>query len=130
IGIVQEQVLPTIKLETRREFYDYEAKYLDDQTSYICPCGLQQDAEQRLGELAMQAFQLVHASGWGRVDIMLDDDDVPFLIEVNTVPGMTDHSLVPMAAKQLGVEFDELVVRILDTSFARGAVAVQTKGAA
>ena len=118
IGIVGEQALPVIKLETRREFYDYEAKYLDTGTRYICPCGLEREAERRLGELGLRAFRLLDASGWGRVDVMLAADGTPFLIEANTVPGMTSHSLVPMAAKQAGIGFDELVLRILDSSFA------------
>lgn len=117
IGILQGQVLPAIKLETKREFYNYEAKYLDNDTAYICPCGLTQQREDDLAELALQAFHLVNASGWGRVDLMISDNDIPSLIEVNTIPGMTSHSLVPMAARQAGIEFNELVIRILETSF-------------
>ena len=116
VGILGEQVLPTIKLETPNEFYDYEAKYLSEATRYLCPCGLSAAAEQELGRLALRAFQLVGASGWGRVDLMLDAHGKPWLLEVNTVPGMTSHSLVPMAARHAGISFDELVVRILDTS--------------
>lgn len=114
--ILEDEILPLIKLETPREFYDYQAKYEDDSTQYICPCGLERSREKILGELALKAFKAVGASGWGRVDLLLDSDEQPWLIEVNTVPGMTSHSLVPMAAKQAGINFDDLVLRILDTS--------------
>jgi D-alanine-D-alanine ligase len=103
-------------LETPRSFYDYEAKYQADSTRYHCPCGLQAEQETALQGLALRAFELIGARGWGRVDMMLDTAGRPWLIEVNTVPGMTDHSLVPMAAKQAGIEFDDLVLRILQTS--------------
>ncbi|EGV51653.1 D-alanine--D-alanine ligase [endosymbiont of Riftia pachyptila] len=108
--------LPLIRLETPRTFYDYEAKYSADSTRYHCPCGLPAAEEQRLQQLAAKAFEAVGASGWGRVDLMLDEAGEPWLIEVNTVPGMTDHSLVPMAAKAAGIGFDELVMQILRTS--------------
>ena len=116
VGILGEQVLPIIKLETPNEFYDYEAKYLSETTRYLCPCGLPAALEQELGRLALRAFQLVGATGWGRVDLMLDAHGKPWLLEVNTVPGMTSHSLVPMAARHAGISFEELVLRILDTS--------------
>ncbi len=116
VPILGDQILPLIKLETPREFYDYQAKYEDESTQYICPCGLEPGKEKMIGELALEAFRSLGASGWGRVDLMLDDDGSPWLIEVNTVPGMTSHSLVPMAAKQAGINFDDLVLRILDTS--------------
>ncbi|MEJ2529145.1 MAG: D-alanine--D-alanine ligase [Gammaproteobacteria bacterium] len=112
-SILGDQALPLIRLETPHTFYDYEAKYSSDTTVYHCPCGLDRAKEQELQELAVQAFHAVGASGWGRVDIMLDQERQPWLIEVNTVPGMTDHSLVPMAAKQQGMGFDELVWQIL-----------------
>jgi D-alanine-D-alanine ligase len=115
-GIVGETVLPLIRLETPRQFYDYEAKYQADSTRYHCPCGLPAQQESKLQELAMRAFDAVAASGWGRVDFFLDEAQCPWLIEVNTVPGMTDHSLVPMAAKQFGWDMPELVWRILETS--------------
>ena len=129
VGILQQRALPTIKLETEREFYDYEAKYLDPDTRYICPCGLEPEAERQLAALALRAFHLLDASGWGRVDLMRTGGGEPFLIEVNTVPGMTSHSLVPMAAKQAGIDFDELVIRILDTSFAAPPAAVKAPAA-
>ncbi len=112
-AILGDQALPLIRLETPHTFYDYEAKYSSDSTLYHCPCGLDENKEQELQALAMEAFKAVGASGWGRVDIMMDADQQPWLIEVNTVPGMTGHSLVPMAAKQHGLSFDELVWQIL-----------------
>ena len=115
-SILNDQALPLIRLETPHTFYDYEAKYSSDSTSYHCPCGLDDAKEQELQTLALKAFHAVGASGWGRVDIMMDEEKRPYLIEVNTVPGMTDHSLVPMAAKQHGVDFDELVWQILSST--------------
>jgi D-alanine-D-alanine ligase len=112
-AILGDRVLPMIKLETAHDFYDYQAKYVSNDTKYICPCGLDESKEQALGELMMQAFDTVMAKGWGRVDFMLDESGNPWLIEVNTVPGMTDHSLVPMAAKQADISFDELVLKVL-----------------
>lgn len=115
-AILKDQALPLIRLETPHAFYDYEAKYRSDNTSYHCPCGLDSAKEKELQALALEAFHAVGASGWGRVDIMMDQEKQPWLIEVNTVPGMTDHSLVPMAAKQQGLDFDELVWQILATT--------------
>jgi D-alanine-D-alanine ligase len=120
-AILNHQVLPMIRLETDRKFYDYVAKYEADDTRYICPCGLEQSKEQTLGSIMLNAFDAIDASGWGRVDFMLDADEQPWLIEANTVPGMTGHSLVPMAAKQGGIEFDELVIEILRSSHGRQA---------
>jgi len=115
-AILQGEALPLIRLETPNSFYDYEAKYFSDSTRYHCPCGLPAQREAELMQLCVRAFDLVGASGWGRVDFMLDADGEPKLLEVNTVPGMTDHSLVPMAAKAAGVDFDALCLRILATS--------------
>ncbi len=112
-AMLDGQVLPMIKLKTTHKFYDYDAKYEAEDTQYICPCGLSEEREAELGELACRAFDAVGASSWGRVDFMLDQDDQPWLIEVNTVPGMTSHSLVPMAAKQAGLSFEDLVLKIL-----------------
>lgn len=115
-AILGRDALPLIRLETPNAFYDFDAKYQANTTRYHCPCGLPPEQEAQLQRLALQAFDAVGASGWGRVDLMLDRDQHPWLIEVNTVPGMTDHSLVPMAAKVAGISFDELVLRILATS--------------
>lgn len=119
VGILNGQALPAIKIETKRAFYDYQAKYLDDDTRYLCPCGLPQALEVEMADLALRAFAAIGASGWGRVDLLLDEHDRPSLIDVNTVPGMTAHSLVPMAAREVGMDFDELVVQVLDTSMAQ-----------
>jgi D-alanine-D-alanine ligase len=97
-------------------FYDYEAKYLDDDTRYICPCGLPAAQEARVQRVALAAFRLLGCSGWGRVDLMLDRAGDPYLLEVNTIPGMTDHSLVPMAARARGMSFEDLCVRILESA--------------
>ncbi len=115
-SILKGEALPIIKLETPNTFYDYEAKYQADNTQYLCPCGLDDDKEMAFRAMALEAFNAVGASGWGRVDFMLDEQGEPWLLEVNTVPGMTDHSLVPMAAHEYGIAFDELVWRILATS--------------
>jgi len=115
-GVLDRLTLPLIRIETPREFYDYEAKYESDDTSYFCPCGLAEDLETRLCEQSLRAFKLLGASGWGRVDFLLDKAGKAWFLEVNTTPGMTDHSLVPQAAAQLGIGFDELVWRILETS--------------
>ena len=114
--VLGARALPLIRLVTPREFYDYQAKYEDDATQYICPCGLTPAQEEMIGALALNAFASLGASGWGRIDLMLDGQDQPWLIEANTIPGMTSHSLVPMAAKQSGLNFDELVLEILSTS--------------
>ncbi|MEW8506284.1 MAG: D-alanine--D-alanine ligase [Candidatus Thiodiazotropha sp.] len=119
-SILEGKALPMIRLETPRLFYDYEAKYSAETTSYHCPCGLDPVAESELQALCLRGFYAVGASGWGRVDLMLDEQRQPWLIEVNTVPGMTDHSLVPMSAKVAGMAFDELVERILASSLGRG----------
>jgi D-alanine-D-alanine ligase len=118
-SILQDQTLPMIRLETPREFYDYEAKYVAEDTQYLCPCGLPEGREKELNAMMQQAFVVLGASGWGRVDFMVDEQDVPWLIEVNTIPGMTSHSLVPMAAARAGIGFNELAVRILETSLSR-----------
>jgi D-alanine-D-alanine ligase len=119
VAILQGEALPSIRIETPRAFYDYEAKYLRDDTRYLCPSGLSREAEAHLARLAQAAFAVCGAQGWGRVDFMMDRTGRPQLLEINTVPGMTDHSLVPMAARAAGIEFDELVWRVLETSLAR-----------
>lgn len=115
VAIVNGEVLPTIKLEPANDFYDYEAKYISDDTVYLCPCGLSEKLEQHLADLSLQAFNSVGCEGWGRVDFMRDGDEF-YVLEVNTVPGMTDHSLVPMAAKAYGLDFQALVLNILADS--------------
>lgn len=113
-SILNGKVLPMIGLEVTREFYDYQAKYADDtKTKYHCPCDLDEKDEKKFATMMLQAFDAVEAKSWGRVDFMLDDKSQPWLIEVNTVPGMTNHSLMPMAAKQAGISFENLVVEIL-----------------
>lgn len=116
VAILDGEALPIIRLETANTFYDYQAKYESNQTLYHCPCGLSKSQEEELKALALDACKVVGVKGWGRVDLFIDKKNTAQLIEVNTVPGMTDHSLVPMAAKAQGIEFDELVWRILETS--------------
>jgi len=116
VAILDGEALPVIKLETDNDFYDFDAKYQSEQTRYLCPCGLSEKDEQQIQVLALKAFNVAGASGWGRVDVMMDKQGVAWLIEVNTVPGMTSHSLVPMAAQAAGIEFPDLVVKILATA--------------
>ena len=115
-GVLGDEVLPLIRLETPHTFYDYEAKYEADTTRYLVPCGLEAATEAQLQSLSLAACRAVGASGWGRVDFMLDTAGQPWFIEVNTVPGLTGHSLVPMAAKAAGIDFRQLVCGILDAS--------------
>jgi D-alanine-D-alanine ligase len=119
VPILQGEALPAIRIETPRAFYDYEAKYFADDTRYHIPCGLGAQVEAKVAAAALAAFRAIGAQGWGRVDFMLGAGAVPLLLEVNTVPGMTSHSLVPMAAKARGIDFPELCWRVLETSFAR-----------
>jgi D-alanine-D-alanine ligase len=117
VAIVDGEVLPSICLETPRTFYDYEAKYRADTTRYLCPSGLDADAEQEIRSISLRAFESLGCRGWGRVDLMRDAQTGKFLVlEVNTSPGMTSHSLVPMAAAAVGIDFENLVVRILNAS--------------
>ncbi len=119
-GFIGDAVLPLIRLETPREFYDYEAKYLADDTIYTCPSGLDDGKVAEIEELVRRTIRATRASGWGRVDLMLDRDDRPLIIEVNTVPGMTDHSLIPMAGRAAGLEMPELTLKILEATLRRG----------
>ncbi len=116
VAILNGEALPPVKIEPANEYYDYSAKYLQDDTRYLCPCGLSDEQVTRMQALALQAFMVLGARGWGRIDVLLDETGEPYLLEANTVPGMTDHSLVPMAARAAGIEFDELVWRILLTT--------------
>src|ERR1700734_824732 len=119
VSILNGRALPAIRIQPATTFYDYEAKYLRNDTQYFCPSGLSKPAEEHLAALGLAAFAAVGAAGWGRADFMMDSTGRPQLLEVNTVPGMTDHSLVPMAAKAAGISFDELGWRILESSFTR-----------
>lgn len=119
LSVLGDTALPAIRVEVPNGFYDYEAKYLSNDTLYHLPCGLDTAQETALGELCLAAFDAVGCEGWGRVDVMRDGDGKFWLIEVNTVPGMTDHSLVPQSAAHAGIGFDELVVRILATAQGR-----------
>jgi len=120
VGILRGEALPSIRIVPAGAYYDYHAKYIAEDTQYLCP-GLESAADAEMRALALAAFNASGAGGWGRVDIMRDRQGGNWLLEVNTTPGMTSHSLVPKAAKVAGVDFDELVWRILETSFAGGA---------
>jgi D-alanine-D-alanine ligase len=115
-GIIGDLALPLIRIETPRPFYDYTAKYESDETRYFCPSGLPPEIEKNLQARSLEAFQALACSGWGRVDFILDQAGKAWFLEVNTTPGMTDHSLVPQAAAQIGIGFDDLVWRILESS--------------
>jgi len=114
VGILGDQALPIIRIVPANEFYDYDAKYLRDDTQYLCPCGLGAEREAQIQTEALEAFRVVGGQGWGRVDFLMDESGKHYFLEVNTSPGMTDHSLVPMAAKAAGMSFDALVVHILE----------------
>ncbi|WP_039914855.1 D-alanine--D-alanine ligase [Cellvibrio mixtus] len=116
VAILDGEALPPIKLETHHSFYDYDAKYIAEDTRYLCPCGLSVEKEQALKKLALDAFNALGCRGWGRVDVMADAQQNFYLLEVNTAPGMTSHSLVPMAAKAVGLSFAELVLTVLRAS--------------
>ena len=120
VSVMEERALAVTELRPRQGFYDYEAKYESGDTRYRCPSDLDEKSEARLAGLCLEAFQVLGTSGWGRVDLMLDNDDQAWLLEVNTTPGMTDQSLMPMAARAAGIEFEELVWRILETSLNAG----------
>ena len=115
-AVLNNQALPLIELKTTHDFYDFDAKYKSNDTQYLCPCDLDAETESDLQNLVLQAFHVLGSKGWGRVDLMLDEDGQAWLIELNSVPGMTDHSLVPMAAKVAGINFEHLVVEILKTT--------------
>ena len=123
VGILEDattgpKALPIIRIVPKNEFYDFEAKYLRDDTEYLCPCGLSAEKEAQIKAEALQAFRAVGCKGWGRVDFLMDEAGTHYFLEVNTSPGMTDHSLVPMAANAAGISFDELVIKILETTLA------------
>ncbi len=114
VAILDNQALPSIKILSDHDIYDYHSKYFSNKTEYLCPSDLNQEEEINIQKIALEAFNLTGASGWGRVDFILDKDRNPYLLEINTVPGMTSHSLVPMAAKASKISFEELVVKILN----------------
>ncbi len=114
VGIIGDQILPAIRIQTASEFYDYEAKYISDDTQYFCPAGLSAEREAELQNLVWDAWRALGCSGWGRVDVMADGEGNFQLLEANTSPGMTSHSLVPMAASVAGMSFSQLVARILE----------------
>jgi D-alanine-D-alanine ligase len=121
VGIISDgkgdfTALPIIRIVPKNEFYDYEAKYLRNDTEYLCPCGLSVEKEMQIQNEALLAFKAVGCKGWGRVDFLMDEAGAHYFLELNTSPGMTDHSLVPMAAKAAGISFEELVVRILESA--------------
>jgi D-alanine-D-alanine ligase len=121
VGVIDDgkggfRALPIIRIVPKNEFYDFEAKYLRDDTEYLCPCGLSAEKESQIQQEALLAFRAVGCKGWGRVDFLMDEAGNHYFLEVNTSPGMTDHSLVPMAAKAAGISFEELVVRILESA--------------
>jgi D-alanine-D-alanine ligase len=126
VAVLEGHALPSIRIVTPRAFYDYRAKYESDRTEYICRGTASSEEEQVYADLAVQAFEELGCTGWGRVDFMTGSDGQPLVLEVNTVPGMTSHSLVPMAAREAGLDFASLCWRILETSFDDGEL---TKGA-
>jgi len=130
VAVLQGEALPSIRIETPRVFYDYRAKYESDRTEYHCPGTRSDDEESGYRALAVAAFAELGCAGWGRVDFMTGSDGQPLVLEVNTVPGMTSHSLVPMAAKSIGIDFEELCWRILETSFSDSDIVEEVKGVA
>ncbi len=114
VGILGDAALPVIRIVPANEFYDYEAKYLRDDTRYLCPAGLSETQEAAIRAQALQAFRVLGGRGWGRVDFLMDEAGKHYFLEANTSPGMTDHSLVPMGARAAGIEFDQLVLKILE----------------
>ncbi len=114
VGIIGDEAMPIIKIEPATEWYDYEAKYNRDDTKYLCPCGLPEAKEMEIRQGALEAFRILGGRGWGRVDFLMDEDGKHYFLEVNTAPGMTDHSLVPMAARVNGLDYPALVRRVLE----------------
>lgn len=128
VGILGDQALPIVRIVPANEFYDYEAKYLRDDTQYLCPCGLSPEKEAQIQAEALQAFRTIGGRGWGRVDFLMDEAGQHYFLEVNTSPGMTDHSLVPMGAKAAGISFDALVLKILSMGCVSGEVSGECPG--
>lgn len=117
VSLLDGKALPVIRLKTPNAFYDFDAKYQANTTEYLCPCGLSEEQEAACQQLALKAFNALGMTGWGRIDVMANQQGDFYLLEANSIPGMTDHSLVPMAAKQAGLSFEQLVWQILQTSF-------------
>ena len=118
VPVIQDQVFPTVQMETRKQFFDFEAKYVDEDTKIICPPKFEGNKQQELNELVLAAFQSLGCKGLARVDVMQDSNGDFYLLELNTIPGMTEHSFVPMSAKETGISFDELLLKILDAELA------------
>ena len=118
LPIVGQRILPIIEIQTKTEFYDYAAKYKRDDTKFICPTDLTSNITEKANEISLRAFNLLGCKGWGRVDFIIDNNNNFFIIEINTIPGMTSHSLVPLSAKNAGISFEELTLKILETSCA------------
>jgi len=116
VGILDDAALPLVRIEAPQGNYDYQNKYFGTETKYHCPCGLPPAQERAIQSQALAAFRLLGCNGWGRIDLMLDQDGNPWFLEMNTIPGMTDHSLVPMAARASGISFEDLVLRILESA--------------
>lgn len=116
VGILREIALPLVRIQTEGDLYDYEAKYLSEKTQYFCPSGIPPPNEQEIQTQALRAHAILGCEGWGRVDLILDKSGTPYFLETNTSPGMTNHSLVPMAAKAAGISFEDLVLRILESA--------------
>jgi len=114
VAVLNGKTLSSVKIVAENVFYDYDSKYFSDSTQYLCPSDLTEEEESYLQTIAMEAFRATGASGWGRVDFIIGEDKTPYLLEINTVPGMTSHSLVPMAAKAKGMTFEQLVLSILN----------------
>jgi len=128
VGILGKRALPIVRIVPKTEFYDYEAKYERDDTEYLCPCGLTDAVEEKIKQEALDAFNAIGCKGWGRVDFLMDEAGKHYFLELNTSPGMTDHSLVPMAAKAAGISFDALVISILEMTLVTENVEVTNVG--
>lgn len=128
VGILGDIALPIIRIVPKTEFYDYDAKYIRDDTEYLCPCGLSAVIEAKIQQEALDAFKAIGCRGWGRVDFLMDESGQHYFLELNTSPGMTSHSLVPMAAKAAGISFDRLVMTILATTLTMEMVGHQDVG--
>ena len=114
VAVLGDEALPVVRIVPATEFYDYEAKYLRNDTQYLCPCGLPEAREREMRAQALEAFRVLGCRGWGRVDFLMDERGAAYLHEINTSPGMTDHSLVPMAARAAGISYEQLVWRVLE----------------